>query len=125
MLTDNIAIQVRNLGKKSTRGEPQGKSLTFHDAIAHSVKTPFKRFQCASFSEEFLALKDVSLDVNQHKVVGIIGRNRAAKSTLLKSLSRITILNKGMEDLQGRGGGIQDGLQQYVAWLNETHPSIW
>jgi hypothetical protein len=38
------AIRVSHLGKKYTIGGPQEKYHTFRDAIASSVKAPFKRF---------------------------------------------------------------------------------
>ena len=50
MSSDNIAIRVRNLGKKYTLGGPQEKYLTLRDAIVNSVKAPFKRFQWESLS---------------------------------------------------------------------------
>jgi len=49
-----------------------------------------------------LALDNISLDVHQGEILGIIGSNGAGKSTLLKILSRVTSPTKGSIKIKGK-----------------------
>ena len=53
-------------------------------------------------SDYVWALKDITFDVNEGDVVGIIGKNGAGKSTLLKLLSRVTSPTTGTIRARGR-----------------------
>lgn len=48
------------------------------------------------------ALRDVSFQVEQSQVLGVIGRNGAGKSTLLKILSKVTAPTSGEIKMRGR-----------------------
>lgn len=96
-------ISVKNLSKKYVIGEKQ-QYYSLRDSISNVFKNPFKKE--GNKRDEFWALKDVSFDVNEGDVVGIIGRNGAGKSTLLKILSQITPPTTGEIRLGGRAASL-------------------
>lgn len=52
--------------------------------------------------QQFVALNKLNLNIEQGKVLGLIGQNGAGKSTLLKILSRITYPSSGSVEIHGR-----------------------
>ena len=88
-------INVENLSKRFIISHEERESYTsLRDVITRQVKKTFyfgEKTTKASYStEEFWALKDLNFEIKQGDRVGIIGRNGAGKSILLKILSRIT-----------------------------------
>jgi lipopolysaccharide transport system ATP-binding protein len=106
MSSDNFAIRVSHLSKKYKIGGAQEPYSTLRDAIVKSFKMPMEMFHKTPPCEGFWALRDVSFDIEQGEVVGVIGRNGAGKSTLLKILSRITSPTEGTVELHGRVGSL-------------------
>jgi lipopolysaccharide transport system ATP-binding protein len=102
----DIAIKVENLSKKYFIGESNSSYRTLRDSVSSFFTSPFRRFTHSPDRQEIWALKDVSFEVKQSEVVGIIGRNGAGKSTLLKILSRITEPTEGYAEIRGRVGSL-------------------
>jgi len=98
-MSKEIAIRVSHLSKQYRLGGPHEQYLTFRDTVVKTLKAPLKAFTPAKPDEDFWALKDVSFDVDQGEILGIIGRNGAGKSTVLKILSRITAPTEGTVEL--------------------------
>ncbi len=111
----DIAIRVENLGKEYHIGSTKTDFRTLRDTIADAVTGPVRRTvrllrgtatSAAGLDESMWALKNVSFEVRQGEVIGVVGRNGAGKSTLLKILSRITSPTEGYADIYGRVGSL-------------------
>jgi lipopolysaccharide transport system ATP-binding protein len=99
-----VVIHGEGLGKSYHRGALQQTTL-LRDHLSRILKSPLSVFRRPK-DETFWALKDVSLEVREGEIVGIIGRNGAGKTTLLKILSRITKPTTGWAEIHGRVGSL-------------------
>jgi lipopolysaccharide transport system ATP-binding protein len=99
-----IAIQAEGLSKQYRRGQAEAYTA-LRDMLARTLRAPWTLFRRTPH-EVFWALRDVSLQVKQGEVLGLIGRNGAGKTTLLKILSRITKPTAGWAEIHGRVGSL-------------------
>lgn len=107
-----IVLKAENIGKSYIIGhEKKERYVSLRDVIVNSFKNFFKKTKnvlkgsqiiSGDNLEEFWALRDINLELNQGDRLGIIGMNGAGKSTLLKVLSRITNPTEGIIKIKGR-----------------------
>ncbi len=96
------AIRVTGLGKLYTVNE-----LRYRRTLSERLWRMLRPAPEVGGLPEFLwALKDVSFEVEQGEVLGVVGRNGSGKSTLLKILARITTPSTGQAELGGRVGAL-------------------
>jgi lipopolysaccharide transport system ATP-binding protein len=110
----DVVIRVEGLGKRYRLGGRRGHG-TLSEAVHAALLSPVRAARSwvgqktdpETVDEKSIwALKDVSFQVKRGEVVGIIGRNGAGKSTVLKILSNITGPNEGYADIYGRVGSL-------------------
>lgn len=111
----DLAIRVDGLSKQYRIGAAPVRYRTLRDSIASMASAPVRAVSAAfnrhsdavdEGANHFWALKDISFDVQQGEVIGLIGRNGAGKSTLLKVLTRITEPTEGWAEIRGRVGSL-------------------
>ncbi len=89
-MRSNSAISVCNVSK-SFRVHV-GKNNTLKDRLLYAGRTRFR---------DFVALRDVSVEIPRGATVGLVGANGSGKSTLLKLISRILYPDSGSIEVRG------------------------
>lgn len=110
---NDVAIRAHGLGKRYQIGGKSATYRTLRENLLDVAKTPYRSFKSifrqqlsTSVDTTLWALRNISFEVRQGEVIGLIGSNGAGKTTLLKILTRITRPTEGSLDLWGRVGSL-------------------
>ncbi|MBQ7156092.1 MAG: ATP-binding cassette domain-containing protein [Synergistaceae bacterium] len=102
-----LALKIENLGKRYLLHHHRETRIydvlgNFVHRLGRRIRHPFAERSIPQGSEEFWALRNLTLDIEQGERVAFVGHNGAGKSTLLKLLSRITDPTEGRIGIKGR-----------------------
>lgn len=97
-------LQIRNVSKQYVLGRSRRRNSSLRELLVNSLRKPLSALTAGAARQntQFWALRDLTFDVQEGEVLGIIGRNGAGKSTLLKIMSRITDPTEGYIKVRGR-----------------------
>lgn len=101
----NIVIRAENLGKRYQLGQYVSYE-NLRESLINAITAPFRRGRDKTGKDYIWALRNISFEIEEGEVLGIIGRNGAGKSTLLKILTRITEPTEGYAEVRGRIGSL-------------------
>jgi lipopolysaccharide transport system ATP-binding protein len=93
----------------AVRFDKISKLFTLHHERPRSLQELFlslTKFQRRTNREEYWVLNEVSFEIEQGEMVGIVGPNGAGKSTILKLISRIIEPTSGHLEVNGRLGAL-------------------
>jgi lipopolysaccharide transport system ATP-binding protein len=109
----SLIVRVENVGKRYRLGGLHPGYVTLREAVGTALLAPLRRRSSRRGASpppeperDFWALREVSFEVSEGELIGVIGRNGAGKSTLLKILSRVTRPTTGSADIYGRVGSL-------------------
>ena len=88
------------MGKKEIAIKVDNLSIRYKSLKSFSIKQNFLRFH-KNKRETFEALKNISFEVEEGEILGIIGKNGSGKSTLLRALANIFSPDEGTIDTYG------------------------
>ena len=97
---NQTVIQAEGLGKRYRRGS-RATAGSLHETLSRALRSPLSVLRGAP-EDLFWALRDVSLEVREGEILGLVGSNGAGKTTLLKILTRITRPTTGWAEIRGR-----------------------
>jgi len=101
----SVVIEAEGLSKQYRIGELHAAYGTLRESMVHATRRLTGR-EPRHPMRDIWALRDVSFQVPEGQVLGVLGRNGAGKSTLLKVLTRITAPTKGRVEIRGRVGSL-------------------
>ncbi len=102
-MSDDVLVRVEGVSKKFCRDLKRSLWYGVKDAVADLVGRPTAS---SLRSDEFWAVDDVSFELRRGECLGLIGRNGAGKTSLLKMLNGLIKPDKGRIQMRGRVAAI-------------------
>jgi ABC-type polysaccharide/polyol phosphate transport system ATPase subunit len=90
-MSNNVSIQINRLSKR----------FFLYESPKAFIKELFHPFR-KKYHRDFLALDNLSAEINKGDTIGILGRNGAGKSTLLKLITGVLTPTSGNVKVQGK-----------------------
>lgn len=99
-----ILVEVKNVSKKFSRSLKRSMWYGLQDLLSALLGTHNNRSSLRT--DEFWAVKDVSFTLRRGECLGLIGRNGAGKSTMLKMLNGLIRPDEGTITIRGKTGAL-------------------